>query len=378
MAEELSGLRIMLTTDAMGGVWTYSLDLAREMSRNGITTVLAVLGPPPNAAAREAALAIPGLELMVTNLPLDWMATRETEVLDTGADLARRARGQGCSLVQLHTPAFAAANAFDMPVVSVHHSCLATWWRAVKTPEDAVPEDFHWRSALVSRGMAASAEVVAPTTAHAHAIAEAYGLSSPPLVIRNGRAPAPERSKAEGEEPPAFILSSGRLWDEGKNFSCLAKAAERLGTPVFAAGASEGPGITAQDLAPLRLLGSLSEDEMRSWHSLAAVYVSMSLYEPFGLGVLEAAQAGCPLVLSDIPAHRELWSGAALFVPPREPETLAGTIETVVADQGLRERLGRRACYRAALYAASSMAREMMRLHALHLALHRPRRERVA
>ena len=377
MDERLHGLRVLLTTDAVGGVWTYSLDLARELGRNGIATVLAVLGPAPGTAAREAALAVPGLELEVTGLPLDWMATSEAEVLDAGAQLADMARQHGCRLVQLHSPALAAALAFDVPVVSVHHSCLATWWQAVKSPDDVLPEDFAWRRALVARGMAASDQVVAPTTAHAQAIAEAYGLSSPPLVIRNGRAPAPLHLVTTGEQP-FFIFSSGRLWDDGKNFTCLAEAAGRIETPVFAAGACEGPGTAARDLSPLHLLGVLGEGELRKWHSLAAVYVSMALYEPFGLGVLEAAQAGCPLVLSDIPAHRELWSGAALFVPPREPAALATTLEALAADASLRERLGRRACYRATLHAASSMARETMRLHALRLALHRPLRERVA
>ena len=47
-----------------------------------------------------------------------------------------------------------------------------------------------------------------------------------------------------------------------------------------------------------------------------AVFVSPALYEPFGLAVLEAAQAGCALVLSDIPTFRELWDGVALFVAP--------------------------------------------------------------
>jgi glycosyltransferase involved in cell wall biosynthesis len=47
------------------------------------------------------------------------------------------------------------------------------------------------------------------------------------------------------------------------------------------------------------------------------VFVSASRYEPFGLAVLEAARAGCALLLSDIPTFRELWAGAAAFVRPR-------------------------------------------------------------
>ena len=89
MDERLSGLRVLLTTDAVGGVWTYSLDLARELGRNGIETVLAVLGPPPGDAARAAALRIPGLELVTTGLPLDWMAETPEEVLEAGVQAGR-------------------------------------------------------------------------------------------------------------------------------------------------------------------------------------------------------------------------------------------------------------------------------------------------
>jgi glycosyltransferase involved in cell wall biosynthesis len=117
---------------------------------------------------------------------------------------------------------------------------------------------------------------------------------------------------------------------------------------------------------------------MRQWLSLASGYVSVALYEPFGLGVLEAAQAGCPLVLSDIPSFRELWAGAAIFVPPDDEQEIARSLAMVMADEGLRDRLSRRARYRAVLYSAESMGKDMMRLYALRLALHRPRRERAA
>ena len=48
----------------------------------------------------------------------------------------------------------------------------------------------------------------------------------------------------------------------------------------------------------------------------------MARYEPFGLAVLEAAQAGMRLVLSDIPSFRELWDGAATFVASRRADLL--------------------------------------------------------
>jgi glycosyltransferase involved in cell wall biosynthesis len=377
MDERLHGLRVLLTTDAVGGVWTYSLDLARELGRNGIETVLAVLGPDPGPEARAAALAIPALELVITGLPLDWLAETPEQLLEAGRSLAGLARERRCALAQIHAPALAAAKSFDIPLIAVHHSCLATWWQAVKPPAEDMPEDFRWRSAVVARGIAAASQVVAPTTAHAHAIAGAYALSSPPLVIRNGRAPAPPAPDTD-EPPPPFILSSGRLWDEGKNFASLNRAAALLDTPVAAAGGLEAPDGAPAAFPALRLLGRLSEEKMRHWLSMARAYASLALYEPFGLGVLEAAQAGCPLVLSDIPSFRELWSGAALFVPAHEEQEIARALSRVLTDDGLRNRLARRAHYRAVLYSAELMGREMMRLYALHLVLHRPRRARAA
>jgi glycosyltransferase involved in cell wall biosynthesis len=54
------------------------------------------------------------------------------------------------------------------------------------------------------------------------------------------------------------------------------------------------------------LLGQVDDEELQRWRQTAAVYVTMSRHEAFGLGVLEAAMAGTPVVASDIPAHREV------------------------------------------------------------------------
>ena len=220
--------------------------------------------------------------------------------------------------------------------------------------------------------------MVAPSTAHAHAVAETYALPAPPLVIRNGRRQV-AASEAESEDTmPPFVLSSGRLWDEGKNFAALSRAAALIHVPVVAAGATAAPGGPEGRLPYLHQTGRLTEDEMRQWLARAAAFASTALYEPFGLGVLEAAQAGCPLVLSDIASFRELWAGAALFVPPRDEQAIAQALAQVVADEALRQRISRRARHRAQHYTAETMAKEMMRLYVTRLALHRTRARSAA
>jgi glycosyltransferase involved in cell wall biosynthesis len=84
--------------------------------------------------------------------------------------------------------------------------------------------------------------------------------------------------------------------------------------------------------------------------SRSAVFVSAALYEPFGLAVLEAAQAGCALLLADIPTFRELWDGAAAFVAPSDDRAIADVLNNIMSDTALRTRLAAAAERRAAHY----------------------------
>ena len=79
--------------------------------------------------------------------------------------------------------------------------------------------------------------------------------------------------------------------------------------------------------------------------------------------MLEAAGAGCPLVLSDIPTFRELWDGAALFVPALDSAGFAEAIGDLVGDDFRRDSLGRAARERAALYVPRTMAEAMARIY---------------
>ncbi len=67
-------------------------------------------------------------------------------------------------------------------------------------------------------------------------------------------------------------------------------------------------------------------------------------------------QAGCALVLSDIPAFRELWSGAALFVPPHDDAAIADALDSVLWDDALRDRMARTARERSTRYTVERMA----------------------
>lgn len=299
--------RLLITADAVGGVWPYSIDLAAGLAERGIDTVLAVMGPAVSPLQRAEAAAVPGLHLVETGLPLDWTARWPSELAEASERLAALAALTGVDGVHLHSPALVGAARWPVPVVAVCHSCVATWWKAVRG--GPMPDDFAWRMAAVSAGVRAAGAVIAPTAAHASATQAVYG-PVPIHVVPNGRRPLP---RPDRPRQPA-VLTAGRLWDEGKGAAMLDRAAAGLGVPVLAAGALAAPDGTAVSFQHMHALGTLGSAELAAAYGGATVFASMAGYEPFGLAVLEAAQAGLALVLLDTPGFRELWDGAALFV----------------------------------------------------------------
>ena len=88
----------------------------------------------------------------------------------------------------------------------------------------------------------------------------------------------------------------------------------------------------------------------------ASVFAHPARYEPFGLAPLEAARAGCALVLGDIPSLRENWDAAALFVPPGDTQALTQALADLCANGSRREELAARAHERAQHFTPRRMA----------------------
>lgn len=345
-----TALRVLMTADAVGGVWQYALDAAAGMRAHGVETILAVLGPGPSKDQRDAA-ASNGIEVIDTGLPLDWTAERAVEVEEAGRAIAQLAAEIRPDIVHLNSPALLAEARFACPVVAVCHSCVATWWDSVRG--GALPEAFEWRTELVRRGYRAADKLLAPTAAFADATARLYRLSVPPTVVRNGRR-AVQGGPPKSHAP--FAFTAGRLWDEGKNFAAFDRAAARLSIPALAAGPLSGPNGAQVTAHHAGTLGRLADDEVAGYLSARPIFVSAARYEPFGLAVLEAAQAGCALILSDIPTFRELWDGAALFVSPDDSDAIARSIERLSADKAARRTMGETARARAQAYSPEAMS----------------------
>ncbi|WP_425229921.1 glycosyltransferase family 4 protein [Sphingomonas sp.] len=338
-------MKVLMTCDAVGGVWQYATDLAQALAGDGVEVVLAVLGP---VHACESGYPT-SVELVHTNLALDWLAAGPEEVRHTGRAIAALAAEHRVDVIHLNSPALAAAGPFPAPVVAVAHGCIATWFDAMS---EAPPAHLAWHADLVRAGLNAASAVFAPSAAYAAAVQRRYGLGFAPQVVHNGRTPA----ALAAAQPADHVFTAGRLWDRVKRTPLLDAVAALLPVPFRAAGPVTAPHGERVETSHLHLLGTLDAEALAAEYARQPVFVSAACFEPFGLAVLEAAQAGCPLVLAGIETFRELWAGAALLVPEGDPAAYGAAIARIRGDAGLRAHLSQAAQARALRYTPAAMA----------------------
>lgn len=362
---------ILMTADAIGGVWTYALDLTRCAAAQGVAVTIATMGHALTAAQRAEASAAGVAALHESEFRLEWMDDPWTDVEAAGTWLLRVAAEVQPDLIHFNGYAHAALK-WDAPVLVVAHSCVGSWWRAVKG--EAAPAKYDQYRRAVRAGLRGADVVVAPTHAMLRSLEAEYGAVPHGSVIPNGRSAA---MYGPGVKEP-FILSSGRVWDEAKNIAVLDSVAGSLPWPVYVAGEPTHPDGRQTSPAGLRALGRLETAQLADWYARASVYALPAKYEPFGLSVLEAALSGCALVLGDIPSLREVWADAALYVAPEDKQALLEALERVTRSEALREDLARRARLRARRFTAERMFAAYAEAWELATDRHRVEQQRAA
>ena len=341
-------MKLLMTADTVGGVWTYALALAHGLCRRGVEVHVASMGRLPDAAQRAAAQRIPGLVLHTSAFRLCWMVDPWDDLEQAGTWLTGLARAIRPDLIHLNDFGHAAMD-WPAPALLVAHSCVLSWWQAVYG--EPAPAQWQRYRRLVCLGLERAASVVAPSHAMAAALDEQYPVRRSVRVIPNGL--TPHRPAALWNRAP-LILSAGRLWDEAKNLRALATVAPDLPWPVVVAGdkpAAGNPGRADNLVLP----GRLTPDQLALHYARASIFALPARYEPFGLAALEAAAYGCALVLGDIASLRELWDGAALFVPPDEPARLREALLRLIHDPMLRQHYAARAASRATRFSLHAM-----------------------
>jgi glycogen synthase len=324
--------KILMTADTVGGVWTYAIELARGLAERGVEVALATMGEPLNDLQREKADRIPHLRVFESAFKLEWMEEPWRDVERAGDWLLGLEARIGPDLVHLNGYAHGSLP-WSAPKVMAGHSCVLSWWQAVKG--EPAPASWDPYAREVAAGLAAADLVVAPSQARLDSLALYYGRLPRTRVILNGR--DPRLFKPAAKEP--IVFAAGRLWDEAKSFEALERVAPLLPWSVFVAGENHHPDGGEARPHHTRLLGRLSQRVLAAWLGRAAIYCLPARYEPFGLSVLEAALSGCTLVLGDIPSLREIWRHRAVFVPPDDPEALEDALSRLIADPDRRASL---------------------------------------
>lgn len=343
-------MNVLMTTDAVGGVWTHALDLAGALARRGVRVTLATQGPEPSREQVREVSNIHGVAHHHVGGPLEWMPDAWTGLEEAGETLLRLAARDPPDVVHLNGYAHATLP-WDAPVLLATHSCVCGWWRAVHGEQP--PPEWDAYVSRVERALDAAALVVAPSHAMLAQMRAHHALPRASRVVHNGSVVRP----VEAREKEPYVLAVGRVWDEAKDVPTLDAAAKGCAWPVHVVGDPVRPGGGAAP--PLRhalALGRLDATRLEAAYARAGIFAHAARYEPFGLSPLEAARHGCALVLSDIPTLREVWGDAALYAAPGDARGFRASTTRLAEDPSLRQEMAQRARSRSMRYDADTMA----------------------
>ncbi len=342
---------ILMTTDAIGGTWVYSTTLAGALTRRGWRVSIVTLGPAPAEDQFLPCLSDPLIDLEITDLDLEWHDPSGEDQARAADHLGEIGRRLAPDIVHLNGYREALAE-WRAPVLVAAQSCWGSRHQACRGGEPREADWSHYKK-QVAAGLDAAECWVAPSRALRDRIEALYKPGGRGEVVWHGL----DMVSAEKPKEP-FILAAGRPRDEAKNVAILSRVAERVEWPIRIGGALWHGG-EVYDTSPrgsVDWLGNLIRDDLLAMMGSAGIFVAPSLYEPFGLTVLEAAASGCALVLADIPAFRELWAGAAMFVDPTSAPAIQETLNFLCANDEARQSLQQAARRRAARYSVKAMA----------------------
>jgi glycosyltransferase involved in cell wall biosynthesis len=251
-------------------------------------------------------------------------------------------------------------------VVTVHDLAFETH------PDDFSPRTGWKYRTFTRRAMGSAEAVICVSQATADDVLERYAADPARIhVVPNGPSlPRFAGSAASGGADPPYLLAIGDLRAK-KNLERLADAWRLSGVPhrlvvVGAGGAARDPATVEGRLAAglrargVELPGYLPDAELDRLLSGADLLVHPSLFEGFGLVVLEAMARGVPVACSDVPSLRETAGGAAELFDPRDVEDIARGITDALARRGV---LGPKGLARAAGFSWDRAAAETVAVY---------------
>ena len=361
-------MHVLVTTDTLSGVWTYTQELVTGLVNRGVQVTLVSFGDIPLPQQTSWMENLEGLDYHPTAFRLDWMEQGEQDFTDSCRFLAALTKEIRPDVLHLNQLCYGSLPV-KTPRVAVAHGDLISWWKAVHGHEPKESRWLRWYRDVVTQGLSNATVVVAPSVWMLDSIRASYTHPKRDAVIYNGRNPIffnPYVSKNDS------VLAVGRLLDAGKQVSLLTQHAHPL--PVCIVNSDEQGAIPTlpictdvklqADEASVSVKGAQTEAQLRMLYSRAAIFVATARYEPSGLSTLEAALSRCAIVANDIPSYREIWGDAAIYFRANDAESLADVIRRLHERRDLCRGYAARAFQRAReCFTAKRMIDEYLRLY---------------
>jgi len=224
----------------------------------------------------------------------------------------------------LHCTTYRAPLRAGLPVVVTVHDLAV-----MRYPELFTAWTRAYARTLLLPVLRAATRVLAVSEFTKREVAELAGVAPERIAVAYNAASAevfrPDGPSADGD----YVLAVGTL-EPRKNLERLVDATGRLGLELRVAG-SRGWGVVEVGAPHVRWLGRPDDAELAALLRGALCLAYPSLYEGFGIPVLEAMLCGTPVVTSAASAMEEVAAGAAELVDPRDPASIAAGIERAVA-----------------------------------------------
>lgn len=340
-----------MSVDGVGGIWTYAVELCRALQKLGFHINLAYTGPTLTPWQREQLAHLPLVQLHEKTFGPE-ITDHETE--EAGEWLLSLAHRTASELVHLNGYTYAHLP-WHVPTVVVAHSCVCSWWEAVKG-EEIEGEVWKQHRRNVRKKLNAVDRIVTPTQAMLDTLRHYYGDLPKAQVIPTACLGDPFYQRPKEE----FLFCAAPRSNEAKNVMALERIASRLSWPVHLA---SDPDADRGRRVNVVYEGEMPREELAERLSRAAIYALPAFYEPFGFTILEAALSQCALVVGDLPTLRELWGEAALYVDPYDDDAIAATLQQLIDNPKRCREMGHRAWIRALDFSPSHMATQYFHLY---------------
>lgn len=304
-------MRILMTTDTIGGVWTFTQELAKGLLQQDCAIYLVSFGRIPSPAQLNWCRQMDAqwgdsFQYESSSLPLEWMEDNEHVFTDAAPSLLKRVAEFRADLFHSNQLCFGALP-LEIPKIVTVHSDVLSWAECCRA---GVLENSVWLDRyhqLVRPGLEEADLLIAPTHWMKGALERNYNLAREILVILNGRSIPTEETRPRKRS----AITAGRVWDEAKNIGMLRNVYAPM--PLLIAGEARHMESAFARNRNVLLLGSMENENLLNVFRECSIYICTSRYEPFGLAPLEAALCGCAVLANDIPSLREVWQDGAVY-----------------------------------------------------------------